>query len=172
MRRTWKKWWPLIFAVFVFGGMMAVAVPNLLEARNRSSQKRTMADMRTIASAWEARATDLNTYSIDPKRPTSTADTMDQFHRLERLPPAALQKALTPKYITQFPLKDGWGNDFEFRIGGYKPESGASTYVIRSVGKDRKPDARAYVHRFRPVAGFDADIVFAEGNFFQGPEGL
>jgi hypothetical protein len=41
-----------------------VAVPNLWRAKQRSAQKRTMADMRTIATAWEARATDTNTYAV------------------------------------------------------------------------------------------------------------
>src|SRR5205814_4490670 len=43
--------------------LAAIAIPNLLTAMQRSKQKRTMADLRTIATAWEARATDLNKYN-------------------------------------------------------------------------------------------------------------
>src|SRR5438270_13990627 len=46
--------------VAVIGILAAIAIPNLLTAMQRSKQKRTMADMRTIATAWEARATDVN----------------------------------------------------------------------------------------------------------------
>ena len=53
----------LLIVVAIIGILAAIAIPNLLTAMQRSRQKRTMADMRTIASAWEARATDVNQYS-------------------------------------------------------------------------------------------------------------
>src|SRR5437660_12266334 len=48
----------LLIVVAIIGILAAIAIPNLLTAMQRSKQKRTMADMRTIATAWEARATD------------------------------------------------------------------------------------------------------------------
>src|SRR5437660_10789719 len=53
----------LLIVVAIIGILAAIAIPNLLTAMQRSKQKRTMADMRTIATAWEARATDLNKYN-------------------------------------------------------------------------------------------------------------
>ena len=53
----------LLIVVAIIGILAAIAIPNLLTAMQRSKQKRTMADIRTIATAWEARATDVNTYS-------------------------------------------------------------------------------------------------------------
>ena len=53
----------LLIVVAIIGILAAIAIPNLLTAMQRSRQKRTMADMRTIATAWEARATDVNQYS-------------------------------------------------------------------------------------------------------------
>src|SRR5438132_10958237 len=47
----------LLIVVAIIGILAAIAIPNLLTAMQRSKQKRTMADMRTIAPAWEARAT-------------------------------------------------------------------------------------------------------------------
>lgn len=38
--------------------MFAIAAPNVFTSWNRSQQKRTMADIRTLATALEARATD------------------------------------------------------------------------------------------------------------------
>ncbi|HYS55984.1 MAG TPA: prepilin-type N-terminal cleavage/methylation domain-containing protein, partial [Thermoanaerobaculia bacterium] len=52
----------LLIVVAIIGILAAIAIPNLLTAMQRSKQKRTMADMRTIATAWEARATDVNRY--------------------------------------------------------------------------------------------------------------
>jgi len=53
----------LLIVVAIIGILAAIAIPNLLTAMQRSKQKRTMADMRTIATAWEARATDVNKYN-------------------------------------------------------------------------------------------------------------
>ena len=53
----------LLIVVAIIGILAAIAIPNLLTAMQRSKQKRTMADMRTIATAWEARATDINRYN-------------------------------------------------------------------------------------------------------------
>ena len=50
----------LLIVVAIIGILAAIAIPNLLTAMQRSKQKRTMADMRTIATAWEARATDIS----------------------------------------------------------------------------------------------------------------
>ena len=50
----------LLIVVAIIGILAAIAIPNLLTAMQRAKQKRTMADIRTIATAWEARATDVN----------------------------------------------------------------------------------------------------------------
>ncbi len=42
----------LLIVVAIIGILAAIAIPNLLTAMQRSKQKRTMADMRTIATAW------------------------------------------------------------------------------------------------------------------------
>src|SRR5436309_760920 len=41
----------LLIVVAIIGILAAIAIPNLLTAMQRSKQKRTMADMRTIATA-------------------------------------------------------------------------------------------------------------------------
>lgn len=57
---------PAIAIAVIVAFFSIMIIPNLLTARNRSRQKRTMADVRTIATALEARASDLNSYTIDP----------------------------------------------------------------------------------------------------------
>src|SRR4029078_6643125 len=93
----------LLIVVAIIGILAAIAIPNLLTALQRSRQKRAMADMRTIAAAWEARATDVNAYNAAGAVagfPTIAINVTD------------LQKHLTPTYVKTFPGKDGWGNDF------------------------------------------------------------
>ena len=61
----------LLIVVAIIGIIAAIAIPNLLNAINRGRQKRTMADMRSIATAVESYAVDNNFYPPDsPVRPT------------------------------------------------------------------------------------------------------
>src|SRR5690242_18549204 len=91
----------LLIVVAIIGILAAIAIPNLLTAMQRSKQKRTMADMRTIATAWEARATDLNKYNA--------------AGAISGVPGVSagignLTAYLAPTYVKTFPQKDGWGN--------------------------------------------------------------
>src|SRR5436305_932704 len=53
----------LLIVVAIIGILAAIAIPNLLTAMQRARQKRSMADMRSIATAWESRATETNQYT-------------------------------------------------------------------------------------------------------------
>src|SRR5258708_40254887 len=88
----------LLIVVAIIGILAAIAIPNLLTAMQRSKQKRTMADMRTIATAWEARATDLNKYNAAGATYASTNVTVTN-----------LVTYLAPTYVKTFPQVDGWG---------------------------------------------------------------
>src|ERR1051326_4375037 len=121
----------LLIVVAIIGILAAIAIPNLLTAMQRSKQKRTMADMRSIATAWEARATDTNKYNAAgaisvPSNAVSTSQ---------------LSGILAPTYIKQLPAKDGWGNGWLFatdqKIGD---STAAQVYMVRSTGKDGKTD--------------------------------
>ena len=52
----------LLIVVAIIGIIVAIAIPNLLNAIQRAKQKRTMADMRAIGTAAEAYAVDNNRY--------------------------------------------------------------------------------------------------------------
>ena len=113
----------------------------------RSDQKRTMADMRTIATAWEARATDRNTYLV--ARPGIVS--YDDLHL-----------ALEPKYVKQLPRDDGWGNPFVFA-------SNDQEYSIRAIGADHRIDGHLVPGA---TTDFDCDILYANGSFTAYPEGI
>ena len=93
----------LLIVVAIIGILAAIAIPNLLTAMQRSKQKRTMADIRTIATAWEARATDVNRYNAAGFSVPGTQVTADQ-----------LTTYLTPTYVKNLPAKDGWGTPYAF----------------------------------------------------------
>jgi general secretion pathway protein G len=149
----------LLIVVAIIGILAAIAIPNLLTAMQRSKQKRTMADMRTIATAWEARATDVNRYNAAGLTfPTTGADITN------------LATYLSPTYVKTFPRRDGWGNNWGF---GTEQTWGAATaaqiYAIISYGKDGAAQAT-------PGGGattnFDCDIIYSNGTFLQYPEGV
>src|SRR5664279_5662549 len=52
----------LLIVVAIIGIIVAIAIPNLLNAIQRAKQKRTMADMRSAGTAAEAYAVDFNHY--------------------------------------------------------------------------------------------------------------
>src|SRR5438445_6663728 len=86
----------LLIVVAIIGILAAIAIPNLLTAMQRSKQKRTMADIRTIATAWEARATDLNKYNAAGLTLPTNSVSIDN-----------LTSFLAPTYVKTFPQKDG-----------------------------------------------------------------
>jgi type II secretion system protein G len=139
----------LLIVVAIIGILAAIAIPNLLTAMARSKQKRTMADMRTIATAWEARATDVNKY--DAAGALTVPGTVS--HDLSGM--------LSPTYIKVLPPHDGWNNNWEYRIAN-------QTYGIISYGKDGKLGTLTQ----GPTTNFDCDIVYSEGAFLMYPDGV
>jgi hypothetical protein len=123
-----------------------------------------MADMRTLATAMEALATNMNKYDFDGfTGPVFAADARE-FVTLHRVSYADLSHALVPTYIHTLPQFDGWGTAFDVRVSGDQ-----NLYAVRSAGSDRSFEIRPYTPG--GVTNFEADIVFTNGNFLQYPEG-
>jgi general secretion pathway protein G len=145
----------LLIVVAIIGILAAIAIPNLLTAMQRSKQKRTMADIRSIATSWEARATDTNSYLVAG---------IISITNMAAVNASDLKTQLTPTYIKQLPVRDGWEHDYEFQ-----GDTSGSTYYIISYGKDKTADAA-----FTPggTTDFDNDIVYSNGSFVKYPEGV
>jgi type II secretion system protein G len=149
----------LLIVVAIIGILAAIAIPNLLNAMQRARQKRSMADMRTIATAWEARATDLNVYTAagagEITWPTTNKTILD------------VSSLLAPTYIRKMPLYDGWST--LFAVGFTE-----SNYAIKSYGADKKEDSSSFTSTAQAVTtnAFDCDIILTLGNFAQYPEGI
>jgi len=144
----------IVVAAFVIiaivGILAAIAIPNFLTAMERSKQKRTMADMRMIATALE-------TYGVD--------------HPQDDYPPgttvADLRTHLQPTYVKSLPVLDGWANEIHYMP---LPKQG---YAIVSAGKNKIFEAGALDEYTRgTTSNFDCDIVFSNGEFVQYPEGV
>jgi type II secretion system protein G len=149
----------LLIVVAIIGILAAIAIPNLLTALQRSRQKRSMADMRSVATAWEARATDTNSYqaaggAAGISWPDPTKDV------------TAIESMLVPTYTRKFAAYDGWGS--RFQIGDTN-----RAYSIESIGADQKDGDNGTSSAAPVVTGnFDCDIIFSNGNFVVYPEGI
>ena len=151
----------LLIVVAIIGILAAIAIPNLLTAMQRSKQKRTMADIRSIATAWEARATDTNRYNAAGLSypALGTGVTWDN-----------LNSYLCPTYIKQFPKNDGWGNPLQFGVSiSWGGPTAAQTYSIGSYGKDGSAESTP---RGGPTTNYDCDIIYSNGAFIQYAEGV
>lgn len=146
--KTSPAWIVLIVAVVlvgmvaVAGIVAAIAIPNLLNAVDRGKQKRTLADLRSIAVAIESYAVDHDAYPVA----SSTGD---------------LEAALVPTYINALPAQDGWGHAFRVSSNG-------ESYGLASAGKDGTFESCEPAQTTR----FDDDICFVDGRFVRYPEGL
>ncbi|HEX8169215.1 MAG TPA: type II secretion system protein GspG [Thermoanaerobaculia bacterium] len=140
--------------LIVIGGILAaIAIPNFLTAMQRSRQKRTMADMRSIATATEAYATDKNEYPH--------ASSLDE-----------LASALTPTYMREVPRLDGWSH--LYRYDCWPRDGRCQSYAIASGGKDGAFEHESLQEYTSGTATekFDCDIVFSNGSFVQYPAGV
>ena len=144
--------------IAIIGILAAIAIPNLLTAIAKAKQKRSVADIRTIANAWEARATDMNRYNAAGIDGVSLPVTLTQ-----------LAGALEPTYTKQLPRHDGWGRDFVTYVDqDWAGSSPASRYVIVSGGADGVVSQTVVEG---PFSNFDCDIIYTNGVFLAYPQG-
>jgi len=155
----------LLIVVAIIGILAAIAIPNLLTAMQRSKQKRTMADMRSIATAWEAYATDNNSYNAAGVATVSTLD----WSLFSDWSYANLSGEVSPTYIRSLPANDGWGRAYGYAVDN-KTAARAQEYAMRSMGKDPIFESGAYTVGPRNV--FECDIVYSMGSFIAYPEGV
>ena len=106
----------VLVGVAFLGIVAAIAIPNLLTAMQRSKQKRTMADIRTVATAVEA-------YATDHKQYPNAIDV------------SGLSGELVPTYIRVVPAADGWGHALHYDAWSSQG-SGTDSYAIGSAAKD------------------------------------
>jgi general secretion pathway protein G len=147
----------LLIVVAIIGIIAAIAIPNLLNAINRGRQKRTMADIRTIGTGIEAYAVDVNVYPLN----------------LSGKVESTLVGIISPTYVKVLPEKDGWGKPLCF-----VSNASGTEYTIYSLAADNTAGScSGYTYncgtaKFCKTTDFKDDIIFANGQFTQWPEGI
>ncbi|HEY8132921.1 MAG TPA: prepilin-type N-terminal cleavage/methylation domain-containing protein, partial [Thermoanaerobaculia bacterium] len=118
----------LMIVVMIIGIIAAIAIPNLILAVERAKQKRTMSDMRSIATAWEARSVETGRYNASGALVVGITDVVDIN---------LLDTALSPTYIRTMPKQDGWGHPLEaYANVAWGNVTNASAYALISPGRD------------------------------------
>jgi type II secretion system protein G len=146
----------LLIVIAIIGILAAIAIPNLLNAVQRGKQKRTMSDMRALATAVEAYAVDNNVY------PAASCNAGLFTAGTENALATNSFTNLTPTYIAQPPKSDGWGRFMKYALGANNND-----YRIRSSGRDGSDQSLVC----GTTTNFNDDIVYADGTFIQWPEG-
>ncbi|HJQ98610.1 MAG TPA: prepilin-type N-terminal cleavage/methylation domain-containing protein [Candidatus Polarisedimenticolaceae bacterium] len=131
----------LLIVVAIIGMLAAMAIPNLLNAVDKSKQKRTMSDLRSISTAVEAYSVDNTHYPV-----VTTV--------------VAIKAVVDPIFIDTIPQYDGWRHDLQVA-------SSTSQYTIYSQGKDAiGTDCSPGL-----TTTFNSEICMVNGRFIRYPEG-
>jgi general secretion pathway protein G len=145
----------LLIVIAIIGILAAIAIPNLLNAIQRGKQKRTLGDMRSLATAIEA-------YHVDNGMFPTAACSPGLFVTAGPSLDGSSFTRLSPTYIGQVPSRDGWGRFLLYRV-----DNGLSMYNVRSLGRDGSTDTAVC----GTTTNFNHDIVYSNGTFVQWPEG-
>ena len=134
----------LLIVAAIIGLIVAIALPNLLNAIQRSRQTRSVSDLRTVSIGLGLYNQD---FAIFPPQ-ASLADV------------TGISDELIP-FIGEVPTYDGWQYTFQYKSDGY-------AYTLASYGVNKAAD-QPWTSGFTTY--FDDDIVILDGEFFQIPEG-
>jgi general secretion pathway protein G len=134
----------VLIVTVVLGIIVAIVLVSLLNAFEKSKQRATMADMRTISKALEAYQIDHGAYPVGGSTITD------------------LKNLLIPYQTNVVPVKDHWNHDYIYM------SDGLNNYSVESYGKDGidGPADITYATRWQ----FNRDIIVSNGIFTASPE--
>ena len=146
----------LLIVIAIIGILAAIAIPNLLNAVQRGKQKRTMSDMRALATAIEAYAVDNNVY---PAATCATGLWTTADHgagdELVHEPDADLHRAAAQdRRLGRVPALRLGRSGQQLRDPLVRPRQGVRRRSICGT-----------------TTNFNDDIVYSNGTFIQWPEG-
>lgn len=138
------------------GIFAAIFIPNFVDALDKAKQKRTIADIRTVGTAWLS-------YLADQEEPGT-------WDGSENPSAAEMTGILVPDYIQEVPVTDAWGHEIRYTVSQTKFVSD-TFFTITSSGRDgffEDPPPKG--DRPFPATEYDHDIVWQDGVFISYPE--
>lgn len=127
----------VLLIVALIGIITTILIPNLMDALHKSLQKRTVADMHTIATGMMSFYLDMNG--------AAAAGTRVYLKDYDPVAYEEVRDLLVPMYVEHVPRKDGWHNDYDYYFGKTTEEYGYElAFGIRSRGRSGEADNVAY----------------------------
>ncbi|HEY8019776.1 MAG TPA: prepilin-type N-terminal cleavage/methylation domain-containing protein [Thermoanaerobaculia bacterium] len=155
----------LLIVVAIIGLIAAMLIPNLLDAFQKTKQKRTLADVRIIGTAMLSWLTD----QVGAAAAGASATTVVMTNYGTQYQASDLSTVLVPEYVQEVPQLDGWKRPYEYYVQFANPAA-QQVMAIRSSGRDGIDDGGTYtVTAFDPT-DYDRDIVWADGFFVRWPQ--
>lgn len=163
----------LLIVVAIIGIIAAILIPNLLDALQKAKQKRTVADVRDVGTAWMSWLTDqvgAASAGQDGEKiyPGSEHDPVSYPVLFNYLHPSS-----TFFYMQEVPQLDGWNYELSFAASLNNLVS-SSVMMICSNGRQGQPINAACESDWtvQPFVStdYDQDIVWADGYFVRWPK--
>jgi prepilin-type N-terminal cleavage/methylation domain-containing protein len=165
----------LLIVVAIIGIIAAILIPNLLDALQKAKQKRTVADIRDVGTAWMAWLTDqvggasagaaagVKIYNGGLHTDLAYANLFNYLH-----------PSTTFFYMQEVPQLDGWNYEVKFGASLNDLASQDAVMIICSSGRGGALTAndctRAWNVEPFVSTDYDQDIVWADGYFVRWPK--
>lgn len=161
----------LLIVVAIIGIIAAILIPNLIDALQKAKQKRTMADMRNVGTAWLSWVTDVVSGAAAGQNAKEwDGSAYDQVSATDLY--TTLHPTTTFFYLNELPDKDGWKASYLYGFTGNT--LGAQVIAIGSGGRNNNIGTSfgnaIPTGPFTPTK-YDEDIIWADGFFVRWPGG-
>ena len=154
----------LLIVVAIIGLLAAMLIPNLLDALQKTTQKKTMADARLLGGAMMGWLTD-NISAAAAGAQTTVVD----LAQYKTITPAALTNELVPAYIQDVPAYDGWKRAYDLYLDTVPPID-KQVMAIRSAGQGGVASGNTYISGAFEPTHYEEDIVWVDGFFVRWPQ--
>jgi len=154
----------LLIVVAIIGLLAAMLIPNLLDALQKTKQKKTMADERLLGGAMMGWLTD----EVGAAAAGATVTTLD-LGTYSPITPALLKNELVPIYIQSIPDLDGWKLPYDLYLDTVPPID-ENVMAIRSAGQGGVRTGDTYIAGAFEPTDYTEDLVWADGFFVRWPQ--
>lgn len=162
----------ILVVVAIVGIIAVILIPNLLTSLQKAKQKRTVADLRNVGTAWMSWLTDQVGASAAGAAKTYDASSFSEPSYVELF--GYLHPETTFFYMQEVPQFDGWR--YPLRFGQAESLVSSNVLIVCSGAADgafegddctKSYDVGAFV-----ATDFKQDIVWADGYFVRWPSSL
>jgi general secretion pathway protein G len=138
----------LMIVLVIIGILVAMLIPNLIDATHRAKQRATVGEMRAWGNALGSYMAEIGTF------PAGTGAPVDA---------STIHNQLVPYAVSALHDQDKWSNNFQYEA---PPLPSPHNYTVTSYGKNGLPDVCV-----TPASWFNynEDIALSDGLFVCSP---